>query len=153
MVLYNVDTLVQYVLATGDFSEPQTRIPFTEEDLRRMDVEVQLYIHPLPQELLIIRRRCVQAKSAGLEERSVLEAKQNKHEFDEQKVKRDGILGVFSHGFCWRLANKAHLKAHHFCHVGCLIIQDWSAALGNTSRKCSRSWRATTRKKARWCSS
>ncbi|TYZ58468.1 hypothetical protein PybrP1_007986 [[Pythium] brassicae (nom. inval.)] len=51
VVVYNVDTLVQYILATGDFSEPETRIP-------------------------------------------VWEAKKNKHEFDEQKVKRDGILGL-----------------------------------------------------------
>lgn len=59
---------------------------------------------------------CIQAKNAGLKERSVLEAKQNKHEFDEQKVKRDGILGK---GSCWRLANNAHVEAHHYCLVGC----------------------------------
>lgn len=62
---------------------------------------------------------CIQAKSAGLKERSVLEAKHNKHEFDEQKVKRDGILGVFSRGSCWRLANIAHVEAHLVCLVGC----------------------------------
>ncbi|GLE01635.1 hypothetical protein PINS_up010469 [Pythium insidiosum] len=73
VVVYNVDTLVQYILATGDFSEPETRIPFTDEDLRRIDAE---------------------AKRAKLDERSVLEAKYNKHVFDEQKVKRDGLLGL-----------------------------------------------------------
>lgn len=40
MVVYNVETLVQYILATGDFSEPETRIPFSEMDLRQIDVEV-----------------------------------------------------------------------------------------------------------------
>jgi hypothetical protein len=35
----------------------------------------------------------LQAKSAQLDERSVLEAKHNKHEFEEKKVKRDGLLG------------------------------------------------------------
>lgn len=38
--MYNVETLVQYILATGDFSEPQTRIPFSEENLRQIDYEV-----------------------------------------------------------------------------------------------------------------
>ncbi|GMF27958.1 unnamed protein product [Phytophthora fragariaefolia] len=39
VVVYNVETLVQYILATGDFSEPETRIPFSDEDLRRIDAE------------------------------------------------------------------------------------------------------------------
>ncbi|TMW60297.1 hypothetical protein Poli38472_000339 [Pythium oligandrum] len=73
IVVYNVDSLVQYILATGDFSEPETRIPFSDDDLRRIDAE---------------------AKRAKLDERSVLEAKHNKHLFDEQKVKRDGLLGL-----------------------------------------------------------
>uniref|UniRef100_K3WA07 Uncharacterized protein n=1 Tax=Globisporangium ultimum (strain ATCC 200006 / CBS 805.95 / DAOM BR144) TaxID=431595 RepID=K3WA07_GLOUD len=73
IVVYNVDTLVQYILATGDFTEPQTRIPFSEENLRRIDYE---------------------AKVAKLNLKSVWEAKNNKHKFEEQKVKRDGILGL-----------------------------------------------------------
>lgn len=40
VVMYNVESLVQYLLATGDFSEPETRIPFSDEDLRRLDIEV-----------------------------------------------------------------------------------------------------------------
>jgi len=40
-----------------------------------------------------------------LEEKSVWAAKQNKHEFDEQKVKRDGILGT--------LPSCALHKGHH----------------------------------------
>lgn len=41
VVVYNVETLVQYILATGDFSEPQTRIPFSEDNLRQMDLAVR----------------------------------------------------------------------------------------------------------------
>lgn len=37
---------------------------------------------------------CTQAKRANLGLKSVWEAKKNKHEFDEQKVKRDGLLGA-----------------------------------------------------------
>ncbi|EGZ27122.1 hypothetical protein PHYSODRAFT_467578 [Phytophthora sojae] len=73
VVVYNVESLVQYILATGDFSEPETRIPFSDEDLRRIDLE---------------------ASKAKLSENSVVDAKKNKHKFEEQKVKRDGILGL-----------------------------------------------------------
>ncbi|KAG7400694.1 hypothetical protein PHYBOEH_004741 [Phytophthora boehmeriae] len=73
VVVYNVESLVQYILATGDFSEPETRIPFSDDDLRRIDQE---------------------ARKAKLNEKSVVDAKTNKHKFEEQKVKRDGILGL-----------------------------------------------------------
>ncbi|KAF4320094.1 hypothetical protein BBO99_00005909 [Phytophthora kernoviae] len=73
VVVYNVESLVQYILATGDFSEPETRIPFSDDDLRRIDQE---------------------ARKAKLNEKSVMDAKNNKHKFEEQKVKRDGILGL-----------------------------------------------------------
>ncbi|CAH0487495.1 unnamed protein product [Peronospora farinosa] len=73
VVVYNVESLVQYILATGDFSEPETRIPFSDEDLRRIDSE---------------------ASKAKLNEKSVVDAMKNKHKFEEQKVKRDGVLGL-----------------------------------------------------------
>ncbi|POM57758.1 Hypothetical protein PHPALM_37689 [Phytophthora palmivora] len=73
VVMYNVESLVQYILATGDFSEPETRIPFSDDDLRRIDVE---------------------ASKAKLNEKSIVDAKKNRHKFEEQKVKRDGILGL-----------------------------------------------------------
>lgn len=43
-----------------------------------------------------MKTRCcfAQAKVANLGLKSVWDAKMNKHEFDEQKVKRDGILGA-----------------------------------------------------------
>ncbi|KAL7693633.1 hypothetical protein Plhal304r1_c003g0010341 [Plasmopara halstedii] len=73
VVMYNVESLVQYILATGDFSEPETRIAFTDEDLHRMDIE---------------------ASKAKLNQNSVMDAKKNKHLFDQRKIKRDGILGL-----------------------------------------------------------
>jgi len=53
-VLYNVDSLVQYILATGDFSEPQTRIPFSDDDLHRIDAEVHAR--------WLAKRRCTLAR-------------------------------------------------------------------------------------------
>eukprot|EP00644_Phytophthora_capsici_P015937 jgi/Phyca11/509779/fgenesh2_kg.PHYCAscaffold_49_\ len=73
VVVYNVESLVQYILATGNFSEPETRIPFSDEDLRRIDIE---------------------ASKAKLNEKIIVDAKKNRHHFEEQKVKRDGILGL-----------------------------------------------------------
>ena len=36
-VLFNVDSLVDWFLSTGDFSDPETRIPFSDEDLKEID--------------------------------------------------------------------------------------------------------------------
>ena len=36
-VLFNVDSLVDWCLSTGDFSDPETRIPFSDEDLKEID--------------------------------------------------------------------------------------------------------------------
>eukprot|EP01031_Cornospumella_fuschlensis_P037181 gene37181-45127_t len=36
-VQFNVDTLVDYLVSTGDFTDPETRIPFQEADLKRID--------------------------------------------------------------------------------------------------------------------
>jgi hypothetical protein len=32
-----VETLVDYILATGDFTDPETRLPFTDKDLKEID--------------------------------------------------------------------------------------------------------------------
>ncbi len=37
MVKYNVDSLVDYMLVSEEFNEPETRLPFTDDDLRRLD--------------------------------------------------------------------------------------------------------------------
>uniref|UniRef100_A0A7S2FDU5 Uncharacterized protein n=1 Tax=Florenciella parvula TaxID=236787 RepID=A0A7S2FDU5_9STRA len=41
VVRYNLETLVSYILATGDFLESTTRLPFTEDQLREMDEAVE----------------------------------------------------------------------------------------------------------------
>lgn len=37
VVQFNVDTLVDYLLISGDFMDPETRLPFSEEDLAEID--------------------------------------------------------------------------------------------------------------------
>lgn len=40
VVKYNLDSLVDYFISTGDFLEPETRLPFSDEELRAIDVKV-----------------------------------------------------------------------------------------------------------------
>jgi hypothetical protein len=47
-VLFNVDSLVDWCISTGDFSDPETRIPFSDEDLKEIDRAVDnLILHML----------------------------------------------------------------------------------------------------------
>ncbi|ETW08604.1 hypothetical protein H310_01148 [Aphanomyces invadans] len=73
VVVYNVDTLVQYILATGSFAEPETRIPFSDEVLKQLDSA---------------------ATAAGFKFASVVAAQQQKGKFEQEKIKRDGLLGL-----------------------------------------------------------
>ena len=70
---YNADTLVNYMLVTGDFAEPETRLAFGDNELQRLD------------------QIC---KHAGLQLASVYEAKQNYQQYAEAKVERDGVFGT-----------------------------------------------------------
>lgn len=36
-VRFNVESLVDYLLTSGDFTDPETRIPFTDDNLREID--------------------------------------------------------------------------------------------------------------------
>ena len=38
--MYNLDSLVDYFISTGDFLEPETRLPFSDEELRTIDMKV-----------------------------------------------------------------------------------------------------------------
>jgi len=72
-VEYNVSSLVDYFLTSGDFLEPETRLEFTDEDLLRLDE---------------------QARKAGFRKPSVYEAKQNREFYLELKSKRDILIGL-----------------------------------------------------------
>jgi len=72
-VVFNVESLVDFVLASGDFSDPETRLPFSDEDLAQID-EV--------------------ARKAGLNRPSVLETKRNPAAFADAYFRRDALLGL-----------------------------------------------------------
>lgn len=40
IVRFNIESLVDYLLASGDFSDPETRIPFSDNDLTEIDAIV-----------------------------------------------------------------------------------------------------------------
>jgi hypothetical protein len=72
-VQFNLDTLIDYQLSSGEFSDPQTRIPFTDDVLSLMDQQAQ---------------RC------GLQKPSLVAAKKNLHRYSNAKQRRDALLGM-----------------------------------------------------------
>ena len=72
-VVYDVVSLVDYLLASGDFRDPESRLPFSDTDLARLD-------------------ELAQRKQLG--KASVVEAKGDSAKWDALKFKRDAILGL-----------------------------------------------------------
>jgi hypothetical protein len=73
IVQFNVETLVDYLLSSGDFHDPETRLPFTDEQLKEIDGL---------------------AKELGLSKPSVYDAKRNDTHYHELKFRRDALLGL-----------------------------------------------------------
>jgi len=73
---FNIESLVDYLLATGDFIDPESRIPFSDNDLRMIDQS---------------------AEKAGLKKKSVLAAKtspENIAFYADLNFRRDALLGL-----------------------------------------------------------
>ncbi|CAM9842203.1 unnamed protein product [Ectocarpus sp. 12 AP-2014] len=73
VVMYNLDSLVDYFISTGDFLEPETRLPFSDDQLRDIDGK---------------------ARAAGLSKPSVLAAKRDPGRYAEQKFQQDALVGL-----------------------------------------------------------
>ncbi len=71
-VLFNVETLIDYMLSTGDFTDPETRVPFSDMDLSNIDAF---------------------AVQKNIKKRSVLASKNNPKEFENLKFRRDALMG------------------------------------------------------------
>jgi hypothetical protein len=94
VVRFNIESLVDYLLVSGDFNDPETRIQFSDENLKEIDAIVS--------HLIIIIASCYstvpvyypnQAKTAGLTKASVFEAKKNTNAYTESRFRRDALLG------------------------------------------------------------
>ena len=72
-VRYDARTLAEYILSTGDFLEPVSRVRFSEKDLQRLDYTV---------------------KCAGFKLASVCEAFQHPERYDEKAIARNALLGL-----------------------------------------------------------
>lgn len=73
---FNVESLVDYLLATGDFTDPESRLPFSDEDLLKIDKS---------------------AEKARLKKKSVFAAKttpENKALYADLTFRRDALLGL-----------------------------------------------------------
>ena len=74
-VKYDARTLAQYIVSSGDFLEPVSRVRFSEKDLLRLDYTV---------------------KCAGIKVESVVEAYRNREKYQEKANERDALMGVES---------------------------------------------------------
>jgi len=72
-VLFNLDSLIDFMHSTGDFTDPETRIPFSDDDLEEID------------------KLAIKAK---LGRRSVLQAKRNPQAYVDLKFRRDALQGL-----------------------------------------------------------
>lgn len=73
---FNVESLVDYLIASGDFVDPESRLPFSDEDLRKIDKS---------------------AEKAGLKKKSVFAAKnspENIARYADLTFRRDALLGL-----------------------------------------------------------
>lgn len=70
---FNAETLADYILATGDFNDPETRVAFADSDLQEVDD--------------ILRK-------AGIQKQSLLGAKRNPNHFADFQFRRDALLGL-----------------------------------------------------------
>eukprot|EP00598_Pedospumella_elongata_P016886 CAMPEP_0184986566 /NCGR_PEP_ID=MMETSP1098-20130426/17259_1 /TAXON_ID=89044 /ORGANISM="Spumella elongata, Strain CCAP 955/1" /LENGTH=283 /DNA_ID=CAMNT_0027510877 /DNA_START=158 /DNA_END=1009 /DNA_ORIENTATION=- len=73
VVRFNIESLVDYLIASGDFNDPETRIPFSDADLTEIDAI---------------------AKKSGLNKASVLAAKNDVNAYSEAKFRRDALLAL-----------------------------------------------------------
>jgi hypothetical protein len=73
VVQFNVETLIDFLISSGDFTDPETRLPFNDEQLKAIDSV---------------------AKVNGLIRPSVYEAKNNLSFYSEKKFRRDALLGL-----------------------------------------------------------
>ena len=73
VIRYNCESLIDYCVASGDFSEPESRIPFSDADLGRIDST---------------------ARKHGLRKPSVVLAKMNSLHYHEMKSNRDLVSGL-----------------------------------------------------------
>lgn len=72
-VRFALDTLIDYLVSSGEFYDPETRIPFSDEDLSQID---QL------------------AQNASLDKPSVLTAKNDTQFYNDARFHRDAIQGL-----------------------------------------------------------
>lgn len=72
-VVFNIDTLIDYISKTGDFSDPVTRISLSDEDLKEID------------------EKAVKLK---LQKPSLYELRRDPNAFTEFKFRRDALLGL-----------------------------------------------------------
>lgn len=80
VVAFNSDSLADFMISTGDFHDPETRIPFSDDNLREIDE--------------ICAKSSRRSKGAVKSRPSVLEAKRNPQAYAEARLHRDALEGL-----------------------------------------------------------
>ncbi|CAM9507609.1 unnamed protein product, partial [Phaeothamnion confervicola] len=86
----NLESLVDWFLSSGDFSEPETRLPFSDDDLRTIDKVPNTRANTLFP-MFIRPQACAEV---GIDRPSVLAAKQDPARFAQKREHRDGLVGL-----------------------------------------------------------
>lgn len=73
IICFNIESLIDYMMATGDFTDPETRIPFSDENLKEIDNLAIKY---------------------GLKKPSLYAAKINPNTFSDFIFRRDALQGL-----------------------------------------------------------
>jgi hypothetical protein len=73
IIIYNIKSLIKYMLVSGNFSEPETKIEFSDDDLKQLDEA---------------------AIKAGFKLQSTIEAKKNKKYYEDKKHIQDSLLSL-----------------------------------------------------------
>jgi hypothetical protein len=73
IVVYNIESLIEYLLSSGKFIEPESQIKFSDTELKKIDDTAINY---------------------GMEYPSILDAKNNKQNYTEEILKRETLLSI-----------------------------------------------------------
>jgi len=136
-VMYDLESLVDFFLKTGNFFEPETRIAFTEEDLHRIDqivggtcivIKVLYWQGIVFVFLTICNLVRLQVKEAKLDKPSVVHAMKHPEVYKEAHFERDALMG--EQKIC-NIALGFALWSFLDCIYWLLWLQVWSAVRVN----------------------
>lgn len=128
-IKYNLESLVAYIIKTGDFRDPVSRLPFTLDDIKTIDTSIKTAKFPYPSLVdIITNRACYESAQrqkevlAGLESclgelvTEMLHIIENASKYDIQDVRLICLLSEFEVPFMEMKAMSLE-HAYHALHT------------------------------------